>query len=361
MTSYDTIIIGAGLSGLWLAHRLRAAGEKVALVEARETLGGRYRRQNAAQPFGPPSLELYPAEPAVLDLLQWVQGLAPTPLQIETHEHRPRIFDEGKWRNFAGFGETKFESVDQLTVFGSTSEVAVTPGLEQLVRALVEQLPLEAMTMHEVTAIKVAADGAIEVTSNGDKTIRAPRLIYTAAPIRLNDLISGEALAAKHRTRLAKATTWTAVTLELEHPSPLIEENAVQILSHNSKDFEPIVGRGFGPITRWMTLVNEERGMDHEFIGQTIRHIKRQIKRPWPAAFDGPVNEKIFVLGQAFGQVALKTKSQTRFPELPNIFLANHALGTIGGALGSLEMARAVETELLGPEAGRGTTVIVQP
>ncbi len=186
-------------------------------------------------------------------------------------------------------------------------------------------------------------------------------MIYTAAPIHLNALIDGEALAAKHRTRLAKAVAWTAVTLELEHDSPLTEDTAVQVLSHNSKDFEPIVGRVFGKTSRWMTLVNEERGMDHEFIAQTIRHIKRQIKRPCRRPSTAPSAKRSFVLPQAFGQIALKTKEQIRLPELPNIYLANHALGTIGGALGSLEMARAVERELFGAEAGRGSTVIVQP
>ena len=173
-------------------------------------------------------------------------------------------------------------------------------------------------------------------------------------------MIAGEALSAKHRTRLAKATAWTAVTLELEHETPLVEDPGVQILSHGAKDFEPVVGRGFGRVSRWMTLVPGERGMEHEFIGQVIRHVKRQLKRPYPNAFEGQVTERIFVLPQACGQLALKTKDVFRFPELPNLYLGNHALGGVGGALGSLEMARLLENELLGANAPRSTNVIVQ-
>ena len=122
-----------------------------------------------------------------------------------------------------------------------------------------------------------------------------------------------------------------------------------------------MVGRGYGTTSRWMTLVPEERGMDHEFIGQVIRHVKRQLKRPFPKAFDTKPTERIFVLPQACGQLALKTKEVFRLPELPNLYLGNHALGGVGGALGSLEMAQLLETQLMGANAPRATNVIIQP
>ena len=351
MITYDTIIVGAGLSGLWLSHRLRASGEKVALLEAREHLGGRYRHQSVDQPYGSPNVEFYPATNEVVDLLRWAQSLAPLPFQITTTEHRPQIFDDGKWKAFAGFGETNFQSVGELGAFAHAHEAVVEPGLEHLVRALVEQLPLEAQTLAQVTAIKFNDAGHAEVTVNGDKTVVGEKLIFTAHPTRLNDLIEGETLAAKHRTRLAKMVAWTTVTLELNHEPPLEADAAVRVFNHNAKDFEPVVGRVFGSRSKWMTLVPDEREMEHEFIGQCIRHIKRQLKRAYPLALDGELKEKIYVQANAFGQNALKTKDGIRFPELKNLYLANHGLGTLGGILGSLEMARAVETQILGAGA----------
>ena len=44
MNNIDNIIIGGGLTGLLLTHQLHRAGQSVILLEARETLGGRYRR-----------------------------------------------------------------------------------------------------------------------------------------------------------------------------------------------------------------------------------------------------------------------------------------------------------------------------
>jgi len=39
-TVWDVVIVGAGLCGLALAHRLMARGQRVCLLEARERIGG---------------------------------------------------------------------------------------------------------------------------------------------------------------------------------------------------------------------------------------------------------------------------------------------------------------------------------
>ena len=151
----NTVIIGSGLTGLFLAHRLQRGGHGVSLLEARESLGGRYRRPSQTTPFASPGLDLIPASKENLDVLEWLKNVSPIPFTYEVKEHRPQIFSEGKWKPFAGFGESHFQSVGELSaLFGHTSYVDLQPGLEQLVRALVEQLPLEAQTMAEVTGFK---------------------------------------------------------------------------------------------------------------------------------------------------------------------------------------------------------------
>ncbi|MBX3020385.1 MAG: NAD(P)-binding protein [Bdellovibrionales bacterium] len=335
---YDTLVLGGGLSGLLITHRLHSAGQRVALIEARETLGGSSRRQS--------TVDFFPATQDSLDLLEWTRSVSPLPLHLDVREHRPQLFDEGKWRNFSGFGETHFSSVDQLMHFSHTHEVHVEPALEQLVRSLSEQLPVAANTRSEITSIKIADGRVSEVVINGDKSLTAEQVIFTAHPALLNDLIEGEGLPAKHRTRFAKMQGWTSVTLELQNATPLAEDSAIRMFSHNAKEFEPVVGRVNGTQSLWMTLVPAEREGEHEFIGQCIRHIKRQLKRAWPEALDGQKEEKIYVQSNAYGQYALKTKDPLRLPEIQNLYLANHILGTSPGALGSLETARTVITAL---------------
>lgn len=357
MSSYDTLIIGGGLTGLILTHRLKQAGHNVHLIEARESLGGQFRRKNPTAPFSAPGVEFYPATNEAIALFEWLKQASPTPLRFEITEHRPQIFDEGRWKPFAGFGDVEFQSVSELGAFSHTHEIRLEPGIEQVVRILVEQLPIAATTMSEVTAIKVEDGQVTEVTVNGDKVVKASTVIFTPFPTMLNDLIAGDGLPAKHRTRLAKMDTWTAVALELHHKTPLAEDSNIRVFNHGSKEFEPVIGRIFGETSRWITLVPQERDSEHEFAGQNIRHIKRQLKRAWPEALEGPQEERIYVLPKAFKQHSLKTKEIYRFPEISNLYLASQTLASVPSTLGSLEVAKHLEELLVGslnelPELG---------
>jgi hypothetical protein len=344
MTALDTIVIGSGLTGLLLTHRLHQAGKNVALFEARETLGGRYRRQTL---YSSPGLDFFPALNENIELLEWLKAIAPLAIQFEVQDHRPQLYDEGRWRPFAGFGEAGFQSVTELAHFSHTHEIFIEPGFEQLVRVLIEQLPVVGEIRHEVTGIKVNDGKVTEVIINGEKSVKAEQVIFTAHAGFLNHLIEGEGLHAKNRTRLAKMQPWTAVTLELNHTPPLADDPAIRIFTHSAKEFEPVVGRVLGDRSKWMTLVPSEREAEHEFISQCIRHIKRQLKRAWPLAMEGKVEEKILVQSNAYGQQSLKTKDQFKLPEISNLWLANHILANRPGEIAALEAARGVELGVL--------------
>lgn len=342
-----TVIIGSGLTGLFLAHRLHHAGQRVALLEARPDLGGRSRRPGS-HIYASTGLDFVAATNENVALLEWVKSVSPLALNFEVREHRPQLYDEGRWRPFAGFGDVDFQSITELSQYSHSHDILIEPGLEHVVRVLVEQLPFEAQTMSEVTGIKVEDGKVTEVVVNGDKSIKADRVVFTPHPTLLNHLIEGDGLNAKNRTRLAKMQAWTAVMLELQHPAPLVDDPSIRIFTHSAKEFEPVVGRVFGNMSRWMTLVPGEREAEHEFVGQCIRHIKRQLKRAWPTAFDTPVSERIFVQPNSMGQQSLKTKDNFRFPEISNLFVGSHILGNQGGEIGSLELVRELQSIVLG-------------
>ncbi|NKF31884.1 FAD-dependent oxidoreductase, partial [Pseudomonas sp. BGM005] len=48
VTTYDTIVIGAGMSGVTAARMLADAGERVVVLEARERIGGRMSTDRTA-------------------------------------------------------------------------------------------------------------------------------------------------------------------------------------------------------------------------------------------------------------------------------------------------------------------------
>lgn len=334
----NTVIVGGGLTGLLLTHQLHKAGDKVTLIEARDILGGSLRR---------PALTMMPATNENMEVLEWLRAHAPLPVHFEMKEHRPEIFDEARWRPFAGFGESEFQSIGELGFLSQTHEVVVDPGTDQLVRALIEQLPIAATLKSEVTEIKVAEEKVTEVIINGEKSIKCDRLIFTGNPQSLNQLIEGEGLPAKHRTRLAKMFSWTAVVLDLEGQPSGDEHKGVLLFQHSGKEFEPVFGRIDASGSRWITLVHSERAEEHEFTGQCIRHIKRQLKRAWPDLFaDDKKSEKIYVLPGYYGQNSLKTRSAFHLPEIANLYLANHTLARQSGLLGAVEAAAAVGAAL---------------
>ena len=45
MTSFDTVVVGAGVTGLTAAHRLVQGGQDVLVLEARDRVGGRLRTE----------------------------------------------------------------------------------------------------------------------------------------------------------------------------------------------------------------------------------------------------------------------------------------------------------------------------
>lgn len=337
----DTIVIGAGLSGLLLTHRLHSQGHKVTLLEGRDHLGGSLRK---------PSLTFVPANAMNVDLCEWLKGVAPVPLNFEVKDHQPEIFDEAKWSSFAGFLDREFASLDVLAHLSHTHEIRFSPDVDQIVRILIEQLPVEAHLQSEVTEIKIDNGCATEVVVNGDKSIKCEQIFFTGSPGSLNNLIKGEALPAKHRSRLAKFNTWTAVMLELNHATPLADPGSLRLFGHSSKEFEPVFGRIEGNISRWMTLAHSERFEEHEFTGQCIRHIKRQLKRAWHDQLEGKQDEKISVFPAAFGQNSMKLKSPWLMPEIPNLFLACSTLATQSGFIGAVETVKGVEDLINGAE-----------
>ncbi len=337
----DTIVIGGGLAGLLLTHRLHEAGHKVTLLEGRDHLGGTHRR---------PMLNFFAATRDNMELCEWLKAHSPTPLAFEVVEHRPEIFEEAHWHAFAGFLDSEFKTLGELSHLSHTHEIQIKPGPDQIVRALIEQLPVVAQLQAEVTEIKFTNESASEVVVNGDKSLKAEQIFFTGSPVALNKLIVTEALPAKHRSRLAKVSNWTAVVLEIQHPTPIAESGSMRLFNHSSKEFEPVFGRIDANISRWATLVHSERADEHEFTGQCIRHIKRQLKRAWPEVLEGKPVEKIYVLPAAYGQNNLKTKSPWLLPEIPNLFLVGHTLATQAGFFGSIEAVKGVEALIAGTD-----------
>ena len=84
MTQYDTIVIGAGVSGLTTARLLAQAGQRVLVLEARDRIGGRTWTDRS--------------DGLVTDLgASWIHGIDDSPLAAAAPRLRPAAPWSSPW------------------------------------------------------------------------------------------------------------------------------------------------------------------------------------------------------------------------------------------------------------------------
>ena len=104
--SFDVVVVGAGVAGLAAARTLAEAGRRVALLEARERIGGRIYTLPAAQPGLPIELGA-----------EFIHGLPPELIDLVDEAGLTRFELEGEFRCSSGAGLSpcgEREEVDQL-------------------------------------------------------------------------------------------------------------------------------------------------------------------------------------------------------------------------------------------------------
>src|SRR5258708_4803282 len=104
------VIIGAGLTGLCLAHQLHKTNHEVVLLEASEKLGGRFRHDTGDLNYVVPSEE-------ALETLEWLKSISPTPIHWNEVDLQPTFFESHQWQPFLGFGDFPAESIDELSMY----------------------------------------------------------------------------------------------------------------------------------------------------------------------------------------------------------------------------------------------------
>lgn len=347
---FDDIVIGSGLAGLLIAQNLKKQGRKIALFEQKEAFGGQFRKiQTQAGPL-PSSLGVFPKSERLETWQKFLAEALHTEIEFSDLELQPKTYENAQFKNFVGFGDQSFKSIEYLSAFNSsewsTSELQPSDWIE----ILLTQEGFKAESLHEVTELSKDESG-FKVTVNGGKIYSCERVFFTPAPSKLLQLIGHEALAPKVTSRLAKAKAWTTASLHLAHTPSEFDADALFFIMGSKTDFEPCLGRFFkgeesGVSSYWFTLISPEQAEDNEYLGNAIKNIKKGIKRLFPALSEAIRLEKITISPEAFGDLDLKLKSPLQLPGWEGLYLASHLMSDVHGPMAHVDIAEQCLNQL---------------
>lgn len=354
---YDYAIVGAGLTGLACAARLSQETKNVVLLDGAETMGG----INRPIPFPTGTLNnglrFVPETPSAHQALLFLEDLLGLKLIGPTRELPPLTFEEGKLREFVGFGDRPPEFYDQISPLASGKEIELNLEPHQWAALLLEKFQGIILARSFVTRFQIEEGRIHQLTINGSKTIRAANVIYAGQVKQLATLLGPDHLPVRARQKLSKNLYWTALCLDLCHSGPVTEQQNMHVLNGTTQDeIGPCAGRFLPAVTledgsvrqssQWVTFLDEEVTEDSEVVGTALKKIKRQIKRAYPEAMDQLVRERIMVAPMIAGNGELKLSGHQTLPGVENLWVASAALSPEFGIVGSLQQARLVLASL---------------
>lgn len=356
--AYDALIFGGGLSGLLAAKVLTKKNKSFLIVEPSERLGGRLTGWTVDDKLLPSNLNLYTQTEQNIAHFGWLEETLEQSILDGSFQTTSLHFQDGNFKSFNGFGDRAPEALAQLNKFCFEHEkIKVKSFPQDWIAQLVTDLSEDHFLLNsEITKVNFAelqAGGqAISAEINGKTTVEFEHLIWAVAPQKLLDTVSGEALGATEAKKLKRQTgVFDSIILNLAHKGLNFDDkllNSVHCLYGSQQEFEPIIGTLARDNSCWMTLIDTEKTLDHEFVSKVIKNMKKQIKRAFPEISDFPeLKEKIIVSESAYGQLSLKETETGFLKSIPNLFCTSSLCSPLDyGLIGTLERAQNLEAAL---------------
>ena len=356
---YDSIVIGAGLSGLIAANVLESTGRKVALVEAKETLGG------SSRPIPTPAgtidhvLKLIPETPEGEEMFSWLESIIGEKIERHVIDAAPVTYDDGKFKPFVGFGDQKVQTALEIDGYAKARYYKLSSTPKDWVAKLTETFTGTLLTQSIVTKMQVDDDFVIELWINGSKRISGREIIFAATPQQLTRLLPDSHVPGKMRAKLLKGEFWTAANLDIIHSSVVTESKSVHVLKGANE--EPCVGLFMDPVTlengspaqvsQWVTFVPRDIAEDSEVVASALKQIKRQLKRAYETSLDGVIKERIVVSPTSHGDMVGALGPEGRWPKIQNLWVISGFMDAEKNLAGSLRQARRTLAAIAGEPA----------
>lgn len=347
---FDTLVIGAGLSGLIVANALEATGRNVALVEAADHIGGASRMGSTQAGAIDHGLKLIPDNASAHEALDWLESIVGEKIERSVIEAAPVNYDDGKFKPYVGFGDTVVATSSEIEAYAINRRLHLSSTPKDWVVKLGELFSGTLLTQSQVTKMAIEDGFVIESIVNGAKRISAREVVFAGAPNTLIPILPEGALAPRIRQKLLRGDFWTSVNVDLVHKQPITDSQSVHVLKGANE--EPTVGVFHPPrttedgrtlqVSQWFTLIPRDQIDEEELVAGALKQIKRQIKRAYESALEGIVQERILASPASHGSLLGAFEVPGRLPKIENLWLTSSFFSDERNTLGSLIQARKV-------------------
>lgn len=349
----DICIIGATLEGLTAAVALSKRGFDVLVIEKSDRIGGALHPTQTPLGLLSKQFSFWPDSPSSELAINFVGQLLEKEFVFSKETLAPQTFHKGQFQTFVGFGENAPEYVDEISYYLSDSRLIMQESASSLLEQLQHKFEGKILFGNSVNKILTNEDTVTSIELEDGRSVEAKGFLFSEDVRKLFSLVPTEEYTQREIQRVNKTTLWNTVALDIIHGAPVTDQKNIFILSGNVKESIPCLGSFDATFeaqgralqsSHWLAFVSTE-AEDEEVSANSLREIKKQIKRAFPTALENVVFEKITLHPHSHGKLPLKQNAQSFWPGLTNLWVNSAHLNPQPNTVGSLcQSALVVES-----------------
>ncbi len=338
--SYDCIVLGADLEGLLIAYGLEKRGFSVALIDSRDQAGGTTRFCNK---------NTLPLQNKTLEHLKWLEKFLNKEILGEQQELPPLTLDKDRILPFLGFAGNPPSFYAELKphLEKKITHLKLTP--QDWINTLTKEFKGDFFPNSHLTKIETQAQQIQGIHVNGHLFYTAKNYFSCLPLKKLVQTLSSDSLKPRSLQKIMKTPLWGTLHWNVKHSEPIYDGQNTFIMPISEKnDTTGVVwGHFLDPHTSsWTTFYPSNE--NHEVAGNTVKKIKKQVKRLFPEALKTIIDDKLLFIEDTSPLEGLNSEENQVLKEGLSLFLASPQLSAYRGVEGAIERAQIALSSLIG-------------